>query len=106
MRGQVINQSSPPESGPEGRIHRSQAFSMEGLTGLLRGSSGGLPVTTLDVMTAVGPALGEAAGPPRPHSPGGLHLAPQQQCILGRLLLFVVFSFHTDVLDLRFTKKY
>lgn len=33
--------------------------------------------------------------------PSRLHLAPQQQGILGRLLLLVVLCFHTDVLDLR-----
>lgn len=35
------------------------------------------------------------------HSPSCLHLAPQQQCILGRLFLLVIFSLHTDILDLK-----
>lgn len=39
-------------------------------------------------------------------SPSCLHLAPQQQSVLGRLFLFVVLSFHTDILDLRVKKEY
>lgn len=35
-----------------------------------------------------------------PFSPSGLHLAPEKQGLFGRLLLLVILSLHTDVLDL------
>lgn len=67
------------------------------------GGGGGTPVSTLEVTTAWNWAW--APGwTLSSHSPSCLHLAPQQQRILGRFLLLVVFRLHTDILDLRFTR--
>lgn len=68
---------------------------------LLNGSHEGDTCQHLRVMPTGNLIPGDARRPWRSHSPSCLHLAPQQQSILGRLFLFVIFSLHTDILDLR-----
>lgn len=71
----------------------SQGFSMEAMKEIL--------VSTFEWWPRGNLIPGDAQCPWHSHSPSCLHLAPQQQCILGRLFLFVIFSLHTDILDLK-----
>lgn len=87
----------PPWQPAEMSTHQlftcSQGFSMEAMKKIL--------VSTLEWCPQGNLIPGDAQCPWRSHSPSCLHLAPQQQCILGRLFLLVIFSLHTDILDLK-----